>query len=359
MKNKLILVALMGLMGMTGMTYHEMGKRGFIWKAYWGGGEPESICASAKKIGFNAIITWNTDVDYLQKLVEAGKKNGIEIYASVSFTYNKTYPENLKQVMSPEEQEQYEILKGKTIPELCKIEYQWGGEPVRKGEVFFNELLCFHRPETVEITKSIIKNILENVPDITGVAIDGLGYQNYYCCHCAYSTKLFEKYFKNQKKISREEALNKFSLEKIVEFTNELVRYAKSIKPDLKIVCHIYPVFLPDIFYGNRLEVDYCGETVAWFFEPFWPLSKIEKYTRTILQNQSKYFRNQKAVAMVGIYGKSKEAQGFNCIKTPERIRQEIEVIRKTGCNRIMFAGFDLLKDENVTGCLNEIFNWK
>jgi hypothetical protein len=329
-------------------------KPNFTWKACWGGGDPEAICSKAKEIGFNAFIVWNTNVDYLKKFAKAGKKYGIETYFSISASSSSA---NQRQVMSPHEQEQYKVIKSMDIPALCKIKYQWGGEPVKKKEVYHGgKLACFHRPEVLDKTKSIIKNVLDNVPDITGLAIDGLGYQNYHCCYCDYSMKLFEEYRKKHKHLSKDKALNQFSLEKLVEFNNELTRYAKSIKPDIKTTCHVYPVFLPEILYGNRLDVDYCGETVAWFFKPFWSYWKIKRYTKTILKNQSKYFNNQKAVAMIGFRSEDRcKRKGYD-IKTKERIKKEILTINKAGCDKIMFCCFNIVKDKEIADLLKELF---
>jgi hypothetical protein len=327
----------------------------FVWKAYWGGGDPEARCTRLKERGFNAFIVWNQDVDYLKKLAAAGKKHGIETYFTIQINCTRTN-ESLKQVMLPEDQSRYMVIKTSSIPSLCAMEYQWGGEPVKKGEVHTEPLLCFHRPETLEMNKAIIKKVLENIPDLTGMALDGIGYQNYHACYCNFSMKLFEKYHAAHKEMSKEEALNKFSLDTLVEFNNELVKYARSISPAIKTTGHIYPVFLPEPLYGYRLDVDYCGETAAWFFKPYWSFNKIEDYTRKIVQNQGKYFKNQQAVALLGLYSERRcNSQGFNCMKTKTRLTDEIKAIKQAGCDKIMFCCFDIEKDQQETDILAEL----
>lgn len=328
----------------------------FSWKAYWGGGDPELQCLKLKQTGFNAFMVWRQDIDYLKKLAQAGKKHGVETYFSVGVNYDKTYAEDLKQVMSPDEQVQYSIIKTNKISSLCAMEYQWGGEPVGKKEVHEAILLCFHRPEVLEKNKNIIKNILDNVPEITGLAIDGLGYQNYHCCYCDYSMKLFEEYRGKHKDLSKEEALSRFSLDSLVDFNNQLVKYARSIKPDIKTTCHIYPVFLPEPLYGYRLDVDYCGETVAWFFKPFWTKQKIGDYTKQIVKNQGKCFINQKAVAMLGLFSEARcRKNGYNCLKSAEQIGDEMTAIKKAGCDKIMFCCFNIETDKEITEILAQL----
>ena len=38
------------------------------------------------------------------------------------------------------------------------------------------------------------------------------------------------------------------------------------------------------------MDVDYCMQTVAWFFKPFWDLAKVEDYTRKVVQDEKRYF---------------------------------------------------------------------
>ena len=100
--------------------------------------------------------------------------------------------------------------------------------------------------------------------------------------------KLFEAYHKKHPELSREDALDRFSLDTLVAFNNELADYARSIRPGIKVATHIYPVFLRDPLYGNRLNVDYCGQTAAWYFDPFWSVGKIKRYAHIISADAKK-----------------------------------------------------------------------
>jgi hypothetical protein len=75
-----------------------------------------------------------------------------------------------------------------------------------------------------------------------------------------------------------------------------------SLRPDIKTTIHVWPVFLPEPLYGNRLDLDYCAQTVAWFFPPYWADDKIAKYTRTVVGDEKKYFKRSKGIPFVGIY---------------------------------------------------------
>jgi hypothetical protein len=329
----------------------------FVWKACWGTADPEATCAKAEEIGFNAVIAWSMDVEYLRKLVKAGREHGLEVYCCVDFSYSKSFPEAFKQVMNPQQQRELAMLKGKSISELCKMRYQWGGDPVRRGEVSDVDMLCFDRPEVMGRIRASVKDVMQNVPGITGLGVDVLGYQNYRCCYCDHSEELFQTYLKQHGNMPVEKARDQFSLERLIWTYNDLAEYARSFRPDVKTTCHVYPVFLPEALYGNRLDMDYCGETAAWFFKPMWSYSKIRSYAQKITKRQSTRYSTQKAVAMVGILSAERcRREGYNCIKSPERIKAELRSIREAGCDKVMLGCFDILHDTDLDECLKEVF---
>ena len=294
----------------------------------WAGGINLNIDKAMQRIsdsGFNAAAVSGAN---LNTVIPYGQKHNIGIY----YWFHIIPPEDMKQFaqqMSPEENE---ILKNlKADKSADKNGYQFGGEPLPDHrEVLETPLLCFHRPETVEFCKKHIEAVFEKFPDITGIALDYIGYQNYRCCHCQQSTALFEEYYKKvQSKMSREAALEQFSLETLVHFSNELAAYIRKLKPEAKVATHVYPVFIPDQLYGNRLDVDYCCQTVAWFFKPYWSSEKIEKHVRYVVENEKKYFPNSRGIPFIGLY---QNPQGH--FKSDEEFFKELEIMKKTSPSR-------------------------
>jgi len=235
----------------------------FIQLTGWGGGNPEDIVPKAADTGFNEIIVWNNKPEYLNKLVQIGKKYDIGVYSSLSLTqldrWKKRFPQSSPPLQVMNEKENAALKRIQDDKSVGKSNYQFGGEPFQKIEVLETPLLCFHHPEVVEFYKKEIKDILTSVPDIKGIAYDYFGYRNYHCCYCELSQKLFQQWRKNHPNMPEAKALDAFSLETLVDFNNKLSEYARTIKPDVKIATHVYPVFLPEPLYGNRLDVDYCG----------------------------------------------------------------------------------------------------
>ena len=279
----------------------------------WAGGINLNIDKTMKRIsdsGFNAAAVSGAN---LNTLIPYGQKHNVGIY----YWFHIIPPENMKQFaqqMSPEENE---ILQKLTADKsVDKNGYQFGGEPLAgHQEVLETPLLCFHCPETVEFCKKHLDAVFERYPEINGIAFDYIGYQNYRCCHCKQSTSLFEEYYKKvQSRMSREAALEQFSLETLVQFSNELSAYIRKLKPEARIATHVYPVFIPDPLYGNRLDVDYCCQTVAWFFKPL--LKK-------------KYFPGARGVPFIGLY---QNPQGH--FKSDEEFFNELEVMKKASSAR-------------------------
>jgi len=166
--------------------------------------------------------------------------------------------------------------------------------------------------------------------------------------------KLFEAFHRKHRGLSREDALNKFSLDTLVAFNNELADYARSIEPGIEVATHIYPVFLPDPLYGNRLNVDYCGQTAAWYFDPFWNPDRIRKYSRVISADAKRYYTRAEGVALIGIHTKPKR---HGPVKTPERIAKELQAILDGGCTKVQVCSMnDVLNDEKIAAVFKRFF---
>jgi len=324
-----------------------------------GGGIPEEVIPGAKQIGAKGFLCSAYPVSQLKKYIDAGKKYGVEIFANISLADVNVWRERNPgtdiplQRMSEEETRTLEYLI-KDSNNIFSTNYQWGEEPKgKKVEVLTQNLLCFHDERVIKFFKDRIKEVLD-VEGLTGISFDFFGYQNYQCCRCDISEKLFQQHRKNYSDIDDKKAREKFSLDTLVSFYNELGDYARSIKPDVKIITHIYPVFLPDPFYGNRLDIDYCAQTVAWFLP--WNLARVARYTRTIKENEKQFFQRSNAVAMIGYYY---QREMFPT-KTPQQIEKELRTIFENGCNIVLVHCInDVLKSPDVKKIFSQYFKGK
>jgi hypothetical protein len=227
--------------------------------------------------------------------------------------------------------------------------YQFGGEPVGGLEVLTAEMLCFHRPEVLAFLKDEATAALA-VPGIKGVAFDYFGYRNYRCCRCEHSMKSFEAFCKENPGAS----LDKFSLDSLVDFNNALADYARSVRPGVKVAVHVYPVFLPEPLYGNRLDVDLCGQTGAWYFAPFWSMEKIRNYSHVIAAEAKKYHARSEGVALIGIHDNPKQN---GPVKTPDRIAAELQAILDGGCDKVQVCSMNaVLKNDPFAAVFKRFF---
>lgn len=329
---------------------------GFVQLTGWGSGKPEEIVPQAAEVGFNEIIVWNHDTNYLARLVEVGKRHNIGVYSCVFLSDVKDWQKRRPNIAPPlqemNEQENAALKRIEADKSKGKSRYQYGGEPVQPVEVLTSPLLCFHNPDVLAFFKEQIRDILA-VPGITGVAFDYFGYRNYWCCRCARSMATFEAWHRQRPALLPETASAQFSLATLVDFNNTLARYARSIQPAAKVQCHVYPVFLPEPLYGNRLDVDYCGQTAAWYFEPLWSCEKIRDYSRIIFGQEKKHFRRAEGVALVGVYNRPE----LYPVKGRERLTMELQAILDGGGDRVQVCSLnDVLKDETTRDVFKRFF---
>jgi hypothetical protein len=227
--------------------------------------------------------------------------------------------------------------------------YQWGGEvegrhfgKEKNTEVLLANILCFNTPEVKELVRDRIRAALA-VPGVKGVAFDGIGYQNYHACYCPICEQLFAEYCEKEKKDPKQGAArDEFSLKCLVDFNNELVDFAKSVKADAVTVNHIWPVYMPEPLYGNRLKMDYCGQTAAWYM--YWDPWRIEKYSRFITGEQEKYFKGARGAAFIGYYA----SPNFP-VKTAAKVESELRAILRGGSKCLMMCGLeDLMRNGDI-----------
>jgi hypothetical protein len=249
----------------------------------------------------------------------------------------------LAQVMSAEDEAALEKLRA--AKDLKKGGYQFGGEPLpaRRDpaspdhDVLLNRLLCFHRPESMAWCRKQISDMLLACPDLTGVGLDYFGYQNYRGCLCPRSLQLVDEYCRQHPEVPREKAWEEFSRDTLVEAINQLSRYARGVRPGVKVTIHVYPTFLPEPVYGWRLDVDTCCETVTWFFEPYWSAERVADHALRVTRRTGRAFAGSRGVPFFGLYVARPQAD-----KPPERLAEELAIIRRhAGLSALSVCSFD------------------
>ena len=276
------------------------------------------IVATAKSLGFNALQSRR------ESIIPVCKKEGLKIFGILNW---RKIPREYVQVLSDEDITRTKELQDSPAGPL----YQGGGEPVVGGETLGSDFYpCWNRPEVLEFAEKQVDELITKGYD--GIALDGIGYNNYYACFCPYCLEHLQKYAKKSG-LQKNQATFRYYEDVLISFCNELIRYAKKKKSGIIITGHVWPYFAPDPLYGNRIDFDYCGQTTSWFFYPHWAVDKMERYAYEIVRNQNAFFRRNLASPFIGI-----SASPERDVKSPERIREEIRIVKQSGARAIQMA---------------------
>lgn len=317
---------------------------------------PEKFIADAEEVGFDALIAGSNDPVFLMKAVESGKKHNIKIFSCITpmggigNLWSKRYSDRPVpwQVMTEDEEAARKfIMAGKN---QYIIPYQFGGEPKMTNEVWGSKIICFNDLEARELYKPLIDDIV-SVPGIGGLAFDGFGYQNYRRCHCDNCKKLLEEYGKKHPEMTKNGKETAFFRDTLVDYVNYLADYARSKKADIRTSIHIWPVFATEPLYGNRLNIDCCGQTAAWY--TLWPKEKIAEYSRIISREAKKYHKRQEGVGMIGYYDKP----GMFPVKDASQVDMELKTMIDNGCLSIQVCGAkDVIDNKEISAVFRKYF---
>lgn len=316
----------------------------------------ETFLPQARAVGFEALITGNNNPQALARIVSAAQRHQIRIYSCLSpmgglgSLWKKHYPEQPVpwQVMSEEEETALRFITAGNNRYL--LPYQFGGEPVLTHEVLIYPIICLSSNEARKMFEPVIDG-LATVPGLAGVSFDGFGYQNYQRCYCDRCTRLLAAYQQAHPDLPPAEAATIFFRDLLVNYLNTLADYARSRRPDFKTSIHLWPVFAPEPLYGNRLNVDECGQTAAWY--TLWPVEKIAAYSRRIVGEAKKYHPRQEGVGMIGYY----DRPGQFPVKDAARIDLEIKTMLDHGCRHIQVCStLDVVKNQAIAEVFNKYF---
>jgi hypothetical protein len=315
-------------------------KRFFV----WGQLKDEDCARQAKAIGVTDItVNWNNPAE-----AALARKYDIKAYARFTpqgVRLQKITAEELllqkrlngEDIPIPKNArpEEKAVLKNKRAEFRKASNTQFGGEPVN-SDVLMERLPCFAGEDALEKSKALLSKICKS-DGIDGIAFDYIGYVNFKGCYCENCLKLYMKYISENKLADDEKTRNAFYLKQIVDYNNSMIDYIKKLRPEFKIMAHLYPVFQPEPLYGNRLKVDYCGQTAAWYF--LWTPEKIRAYSAIISGEQNKYFKGVAGVAFIGYYDTTHWPE-FP-YKSPERVELELKAILDGGSESLMLCSLN------------------
>ncbi len=257
------------------------------------------------------------------------------------------------QVMSPEEEKHFVYINGLDLKDMnpaerkaeidkrrLEMQHRYGGEPVTALDTISSaRIRCFSSDVDHALSKKAIDAICSRVDGVQGIFFDYVGYSNFNGCYCEKCLTAYKAHLAEKGLSDTEENRNEFNRDRLVTYCNDMIDYVKSQHPDFKVVIHVYPVFLPDALYGNRLKADFCGQTVAWYFP--WDVEKIAQYTRITVMEQNKHFKGVCGVPFVGLNRKP----GSLWVKDAATLGRELKTILAAGGDTLMVCnGHDMIE---------------
>ena len=252
------------------------------------------------------------------------------------------------QVVTPEEEKFRSYISGRDLDKkLSRAErnkiihrrrvekkYRYGGEKEVEMDVLSENIYCFISDTDLSYTRKKLDKILKNaVPGIKGLYFDYIGYINHKGCYCKNCLEKLKAYLQKNQFSDTPANRDIFYRNELVKYYNKAIDYVKSQRPDFKIVAHLYPDFQPDPIFGNRLKLDYCGQTVAWYFK--WPREKIFNYTRYVVEHAKDYYSFSEGIPFLGINSSRTTSLGY---KTPADLEKELQTILAAGGRTLMIC---------------------
>lgn len=325
------------------------------WRSGWlsvgGNTDIGSVIAGAQDLWFNALVI-GAHANRLAGVVRQIQQAGLEAY----YWFGPRWPTNRaehQQVFSDTEQAAFQWLM--QDKQMYEHGHQGGGEPLPGRQDFWEGgMPCFHHAGVVEATLAGLREILTVCPDLTGIALDGFGYQNLHDCHCAESERQAQAYAAAHPKLTPGAARERFFLESLAEFQNRIAAEARWLKPGIKITAHVWPAYAPDPVYGKRLDIDYCAQTVAWYFKPYWSDKKIARYTHRVVKEARSIHTRQRGVPFIGYFYGLSEAE----CKGARRFEHELRVIFGSSPSRSLsiFDFTHVLADPEAVAAMHRVY---
>jgi len=266
----------------------------------------------------------NVDFDMLEETIKEAKKVNLQVYG----WYLNLCGRGVESLVK-EHPEYYQVVKP-----WEEVQVGTPRTDPDRGNIHRGPWLCLDRGLT-EYERTLLEEIVRGY-DIDGLYIDYIGYRNYYACFCDYSNRKRTEFAKAHPELTEKEVMREFSEQAILRYTRQFREVMTSIKPHLKIASHIYPDFDLNLEYGNKMPIEYRGQSLGWWYTPYWSYEKTRDMCRYYKKTEGRYVKYNEVTALFGI------GQGP---KSPERIRKELRVISASGIKNITVMYYQTLLD--------------
>lgn len=287
--------------------------------------DERALVRLAAQLGFDTLILHNPT----PRLRQEAHAAGLALLAIVTPTAPPRFatqnPNALQQIL-PAEEAIADAIAGLDWEAYTLQAHRWF--PIVQP----SPLLCFQNPTAQAALKQRVQQALENAD---GIAFDGFGFRNHYACFCDACAAQRAEAAHSRPQEHPAHLLAQLSEQSLLGISEILYRHAKEIAPDALLTNHVWPPFRPNPAYASRLRLDFCSQTISWFYRPHWTLEQVAFEARQMAaQADARYNRFAPFIGLFDLPG---------LLRPPERIRAEIDIALQTGNGHLIFCSLRVL----------------
>ncbi|MCB0108144.1 MAG: hypothetical protein KDE53_19615 [Caldilineaceae bacterium] len=288
--------------------------------------EERALVTFAHGLGFDTLIL-HEPTPVMMEMAHALDMKVAAIVTPNGRDFGERYPDALQQML-PVEDAIGDAIRG----------IQWEPYTIRAHHWFplvqMGSLLCFEHPAAQAALKERVSRALA-VAD--GVAFDGFGFANHYACFCATCQGIRQAMAAAKPERHEAELLATMSEATLITISEVLYAHAKTVKPDALVTNHLWPPFRPNPYYGNRLKLDYCSQTISWFYKPNWSLARVEFEAQEMKRLEVP--ERNRFVPFIAMFHEPYLA------RTGERIAQELQIAQRYGDGHLIFCTLKAIQE--------------
>ena len=282
--------------------------------------DEQRLVKIAHDIGFDTLIVHSPTPLVMEMAHRLGMRVCAIVTPNVTTEYARNYPDAVQRML-PAEDAIAEAVSKLDWEHYTAHAHRWF-YPVQ-----LSHLLCFESPQAQDELRARVSTALA-VAD--GVAFDGFGFRNHYACYCPRCQTIRDEMAVQQSGRPSDHILAEMSEASLVNLSHLLYEHAKGVKADALVTNHIWPPFRPNPDYPCRLRLDYCSQTISWFYRPHWSLERV-RFEAEQMKRLENPARNR-FVPFIGLFDQP------HLLRTLPRMAAEMPIALEYGAGSLVFC---------------------
>ncbi|MEM7134278.1 MAG: hypothetical protein AAF702_48860 [Chloroflexota bacterium] len=288
--------------------------------------EEQQLIAFTCELGFDTLIIHEPTTTLMEFAQAVGLKVIAIITPNATRQFIQQHPEALQQMLPLEEAIKNSLHSIQWEPYTIQA-HRWF--PI----VQMAALLCFEHPLAQAELK---RRVTDGLAIADGVAFDGFGFANHFACFCSHCQAKRQEVRTVDPSRHDAEVVATMAQASLVEISHILYKHAKSIKSDAIVTNHLWPPFRPNPTYGSDLKLDFCSQTISWFYQPNWSLERVEFEAQEMKRLEKP--ENNRFVPFIGIFDEP------YLRRSGERIARELAIAKQYGEGHLVFCNLEAIQ---------------